>query len=51
MSKKEERRKLTKEFVNKIINKQSYDAAIDLDEIIKVSKELRCEEIFKDTEI
>lgn len=41
MEKTQERRELTKQFIQKVADGQKFDASADLNEIIRLSKEIR----------
>lgn len=43
MEKKVQRRELTKQFIRKVSDGQKFDASADLNEIVKLSKEIRYE--------
>lgn len=51
MTKQEERRALTRQFVQKVADGQNFDAAADLKEMIRLSKEIRYDKIAATVEI
>jgi len=51
MTKQEERREKTREFVQQVVNNQNFDATAGLDEIVGLSKEIRYDRIAANTEI
>jgi hypothetical protein len=51
MDKQQERRALTRQFVQKVVDGQKFDAAADLREMIRLSKEIRYDKIAATVEI
>lgn len=51
MTKQNERRELTKQFIQKVVDGQKFDATSDLKEMIRLSKEIRYEKIAATVEI
>jgi hypothetical protein len=51
MTKQEERRALTRGFIQKVVDGEKFDAASDLKEMIRLSKEIRYETIATGVEI
>lgn len=51
MTKQEERRTLTRQFVQKVVDGQKFDAAADLKEMIRLSKEIRYDKVAATVEI
>lgn len=51
MSKQDERRALTRQFIQKVADGQKFDAAADLKEMIRLSKEIRYNDLAASVEI
>lgn len=51
MTKQEERRALTRQFIQKVADGQKFDAAADLKEMIRLSKEIRYNDLAASVEI
>lgn len=51
MTKTEERRNFTKQFIQKVVDGQKFDAASDLKEMIRLSKEIRYNKVATTVEI
>lgn len=51
MSTQEYRRKLTREFIQKVVDEKRFDASADLKEMIRIAKEIRYNNIAKTVEI
>ena len=51
MTKQDERRALTREFIQKVVDGQKFDAAADLREMIRLSKEIRYDKVAATVEI
>lgn len=51
MSKQEQRRDLTRQFIKKVVDGQKFDATVDLKEMIRLSKEIRYDDLAASVEI
>lgn len=51
MTKQDERRNLTRQFIQKVVDGQKFDAAADLREMIRLSKEIRYNKVAATVEI
>jgi len=51
MSKQDERRAMTRQFIQKVVDGQKFDAASDLKEMIRLSKEIRYDKVADGVEI
>lgn len=51
MDKREERRALTRQFIQKTVDGEKFDAAADLKEMIRLSREIRYDDVAASVEI